>query len=63
MKETALIIKNKKISIYHDNNIYYFVNQNSNNIYIGTISDIQEKLNEIEEHNNAILLKGDSLIL
>lgn len=63
MREAALIIKTQKVSIYHDKNIYYLVNQNNNNIYIGTIHEIQEKLNEIEGNNNIILLKGGSLIL
>lgn len=63
MKEAALIIKNEKVSIYHDNNTFYLVNTNNNNIYIGTIDEIQEKLNEIEDSNNIILLKGGSLIL
>lgn len=63
MKEAALIIKNEKVSIYHDNNTFYLVNTNNNNIYIGTIDEIQEKLNRIEGHNNITLLKGGSLIL
>lgn len=63
MKEAALIIKNEKVSIYHDNNTFYLVNTNNNNIYIGTINEIQEKLNRIERHNNITLLKGGSLIL
>lgn len=63
MKESALIIKNEKISIYHDNNTFYLINTNNNNIYIGTIDEIQENLNEIENSNNITLLKGSSLIL
>lgn len=63
MKEAALIIKNEKVSIYHDNNTFYLINTNNNNIYIGTIDEIQENLNEIENSNNITLLKGSSLIL